>query len=105
MHERVKGEFDFSGALDVAEFLRKAQSRGLMAIVRPGPYICAEWEFAVLNGFNLGRHWCVGPQRTLFVPASVLKKGENGLIVFDSDGAQEGCYALFTDTPELGEGK
>lgn len=61
--------------------------------------------FAVLNGFNLGRHWCVGPQRTLFVPASVLKKGENGLIVFDSDGAQEGCYALFTDTPELGEGK
>lgn len=42
MHEKVKGEFDFSGALDVAEFLRKAQSRGLMAIVRPGPYICAE---------------------------------------------------------------
>lgn len=48
MHEKRMGEFDFSGILNVAEFLKKAQKYGLMAIVRPGPYICAEWEFGGL---------------------------------------------------------
>lgn len=58
--------------------------------------------FVTINGFNLGRHWCKGPQRTLFVPSSVLKKGENEIIVFDSDGIDGGAYGEFTDTPELG---
>lgn len=31
----------------------------------------------MVNGFNLGRYWNVGPQRTLYVPAPVLKRGEN----------------------------
>lgn len=48
MHEKEKGKFDFSGRLDIALFLQKAKSHGLMAIVRPGPYICAEWEFGGL---------------------------------------------------------
>lgn len=48
MHEKKPGEYDFSGLLDVARFLKKAQDHGLMAIVRPGPYICAEWEFGGL---------------------------------------------------------
>lgn len=48
MHEKQKGVFDFSGILDIAEFLRIAGEEGLMAIVRPGPYICAEWEFGGL---------------------------------------------------------
>lgn len=48
IHEKRMGEFDFSGILNVAEFLKKAQEFGLMAIVRPGPYICAEWEFGGL---------------------------------------------------------
>lgn len=48
MHEKRMGEFDFSGILNVAEFLKKARKFGLMAIVRPGPYICAEWEFGGL---------------------------------------------------------
>lgn len=48
MHEKVKGEFDFSGQYDISLFLEKAQEHGLMAIVRPGPYICAEWEFGGL---------------------------------------------------------
>ena len=57
----------------------------------------------MLNGFNLGRHWCIGPQKTLFVPKSVLREGKNELVVFDSDGVDEGAYALFTDVPELGK--
>ncbi len=45
LHEPKPGVFDFSGMLDIAEFLRIAQKAGLYAIVRPGPYICAEWDF------------------------------------------------------------
>ena len=48
MHEKVKGEFDFSGRFDLPAFLEKAQKRGLMIIVRPGPYICSEWDFGGL---------------------------------------------------------
>lgn len=45
LHEPKKGEYDFSGMLDIVKFLKTAQELGLYAIVRPGPYICAEWEF------------------------------------------------------------
>jgi len=44
-HEPSPGEFDFSGQNDVAEFIREAQQEGLFVILRPGPYVCAEWEF------------------------------------------------------------
>ena len=58
--------------------------------------------FVVLNGFNLGRYWEIGPQKTLYVPASVLKEGENELIVFESDGIKGEAAVEFTDVPELG---
>lgn len=48
LHEKEKGEFDFSGILDIKKFLTIAHELGLMAIVRPSPYICAEWEFGGL---------------------------------------------------------
>lgn len=38
------GEFDFSGDNDVAAFVREAAAVGLNVILRPGPYVCAEWE-------------------------------------------------------------
>lgn len=44
-HEPRPGVFDFSGNLDIAEFIREAQQEGLYVILRPGPYSCAEWEF------------------------------------------------------------
>jgi beta-galactosidase len=44
-HEPHPGVFDFTGNLDVAEFVREAQQEGLYVILRPGPYSCAEWEF------------------------------------------------------------
>ena len=47
-HEPVPGVFDFTGILDVAEFIKTAQHLGLHVIVRPGPYICAEWEMGGL---------------------------------------------------------
>ena len=57
--------------------------------------------FVVLNGFDLGRFWEIGPQRTLYVPASLLKKGRNEIIVFDSDGIKSSPEIEFTDKPQL----
>jgi beta-galactosidase len=45
LHEPEKGKFDFSGNNDVAEFVKTAKEEGLWVILRPSPYICAEWEF------------------------------------------------------------
>lgn len=45
LHEPQKGKFDFSGANDVAEFVKIAKEEGLWVILRPSPYVCAEWEF------------------------------------------------------------
>lgn len=48
MHEPREGEFDYSDMLDIEDFLTTAAELGLYAIVRPGPYICSEWEFGGL---------------------------------------------------------
>jgi hypothetical protein len=48
IHEQKEGVFDFSGNNDVAEFCRIAQKNGMYVIVRPGPYVCAEWEMGGL---------------------------------------------------------
>ena len=48
IHEQQENVFDFTGNNDVAEFCRIAQKNGLYVIVRPGPYVCAEWEMGGL---------------------------------------------------------
>ncbi|KXB38853.1 glycosyl hydrolase family 35 [Bacteroidales bacterium KA00344] len=48
IHEQREGEFDFSGNSDVTAFCRLAQKNGMYIIVRPGPYVCAEWEMGGL---------------------------------------------------------
>ncbi|MGI5347710.1 glycoside hydrolase family 35 protein [Streptomyces sp. CA-250714] len=53
VHEPEPGSYDFSGGQDVAAFVRMAGNLGLDVIVRPGPYICAEWEFGGLPGWLL----------------------------------------------------
>ncbi len=45
LHEPSPGQFDFDGQSDIAEFIREAQQEGLFVILRPGPYVCAEWDF------------------------------------------------------------
>lgn len=57
-HERRPGEYDFTGMADVEAFLRAAAEAGLYAIVRPSPYICAEWE-------NGGLPWWLLTDRAL----------------------------------------
>ena len=48
IHEPEEGKFDFTEGNDVAEFCRLAQKNGMYVIVRPGPYVCAEWEMGGL---------------------------------------------------------
>jgi len=43
-HEPVRGEWDATGWNDLGRFLDLVAAEGLHAIVRPGPYICAEWH-------------------------------------------------------------
>ena len=54
-----------------------------------------------LNGFNLGRFWEIGPQKRLYIPAPLLKKGKNEIIVFETDGKQPGTITL-KDEPDIG---
>lgn len=51
--EPHKGEFCFDGLCDFEKFLDIAQKLGLYAIVRPSPYICAEWELGGLPSWLL----------------------------------------------------
>ena len=48
IHEQREGQFDWTGNNDVAAFCRLAQKNGMYVIVRPGPYVCAEWEMGGL---------------------------------------------------------
>lgn len=48
IHEPAEGQFDFTGNNDVATFCRLAQKQGMYVILRPGPYVCAEWEMGGL---------------------------------------------------------
>ncbi|MBE6602582.1 MAG: beta-galactosidase [Ruminococcaceae bacterium] len=53
LHEPREGEFCFSDGLDIEAFLEIARELGLYVILRPGPYICAEWEFGGLPAWIL----------------------------------------------------
>lgn len=44
-HEPEPGKWEFDGDKDLAEYIKTAGEEGLMVILRPGPYVCAEWEF------------------------------------------------------------
>jgi len=57
--------------------------------------------FVTINGFNIGRYWEIGPQRSLYVPASLLKEGENEIVVFESDGKKAEAVVEFLDYPTL----
>ncbi|MFJ3039016.1 glycoside hydrolase family 35 protein [Streptomyces tendae] len=53
-HEPTEGDVRFDGPRDLARFLRLAQDEGLDVVVRPGPYICAEWDNGGLPAWLTG---------------------------------------------------
>ena len=48
VHESLEGQWNFEGDSDVAPFVELAGEMGMYVILRPGPYICAEWDFGGL---------------------------------------------------------
>jgi beta-galactosidase len=60
-HETAPGIWDFkSESRNIREYIRMAQQEGLMVIVRPGPYACAEWEFG-------GYPWWLQKEKSLII--------------------------------------
>lgn len=55
LHEPREGEFRFDGWLDVARFVRLAGELGLHVVLRPGPYICSEWDLGALPAWLPGK--------------------------------------------------
>ncbi|UPK44219.1 glycoside hydrolase family 35 protein [Paenibacillus pabuli] len=55
---------------------------------------------AFVNGFNIGRYWSKGPQGTLYVPAPLLRQGENEIVVFELHGTTDQAVT-FVDKPIL----
>jgi len=51
LHEPKEGQFCFDGMLDLPAYVQTAADLGLNVILRPGPYICAEWEFGGFPGW------------------------------------------------------
>ena len=55
-----------------------------------------------VNGFNIGRYYNpAGPQKTLYIPAPMLKKGDNEIVVFETDHSDR-SFVTFLDKPDLG---
>ena len=53
-HETAEGTFDFtSPERNIAAFLKIAQEEGMWVLLRPGPYVCAEWDFGGLPAYLL----------------------------------------------------
>ncbi|KAK6943932.1 D-galactoside/L-rhamnose binding SUEL lectin domain [Dillenia turbinata] len=52
-HEPLYRQYDFSGNLDLVKFIKAIQGAGLYAVLRIGPYVCAEWNF---GGFPVWLH-------------------------------------------------
>jgi len=53
-HEREEGIYDFrTGNRDISRFIVTAAEEGMWVIIRPGPYVCAEWEFGGLPPYLL----------------------------------------------------
>mgnify|MGYP005845824841 CR=1 FL=1 len=53
-HEPTPGRFDFTGDLDLAAFVRTVGEEGLLCMVRPGPFVCAEWDNGGLPAWLTG---------------------------------------------------
>ncbi len=52
-HEPAPGRFCFAGQLDLGAYLKQAADLGLYTLLRPGPYICSEWDLGGLPAWLL----------------------------------------------------
>lgn len=77
-HETAPGVFDFStDNHDLVQFIHIAQQEGLWVLFRPGPYVCAEWDFGGLPPYLLRipdiKVRCMDPRYTAAVERYIDK--------------------------------
>jgi len=79
VHEPAHGKYVFRGEADVAAFVRLAAAEGLKVLLRPGPYVCAEWDFGGLPPWLLAtpdiRVRCCDPRFLAAARAWLLRLG------------------------------
>jgi len=68
-HESEPGVFDFqTGNHNIVQFIRMVQEEGMFLMLRPGPYVCAEWDFGGLPSYLLSipdiKVRCMDPRYT-----------------------------------------
>jgi beta-galactosidase len=80
-HNPEDGVWDFEGAKDLGAFLDKACNRGLWVILKPGPFITAEWP----NGF--GSYGAVPAWWKAANPASLAKNSAGGFYDYSPLGS------------------
>lgn len=80
--------------------------RGVLTVEEPADTFLSTrgWTkgIAWINGFNLGRYWSRGPQHTLYVPAPVLRPGENDIVLLELHAAPHRRAVHLRDTADLG---
>jgi beta-galactosidase len=69
-HEEKEGQWNFKGDHDLAAFIKTAGEEGLLVILRPGPYACAEWDFG-------GYPWWLQNIKALQSPEGLLIRRDN----------------------------
>ena len=64
---------------------------------------CQDWKHGALfvNGFNVGRYYTAGPQKSLYIPGPLLQQGDNQIVVFENFLGSD--LLTFTDTPNYGK--
>lgn len=89
-HEQKPGEYDFSGQRDLREFIELCAANGMKVILRPGPYVCAEWEMGGLPWWLLKdediRLRELDPRFTAHVDSFMEKVAEQTAGLLDADG-------------------
>jgi len=106
-HESEPGVFDFqTGNHNIAEFIHIVQEEGMWLMLRPGPYVCAEWDFGGLPSYLLGipdiKVRCMDPRytqaveryiKTLALQVKDLQVTKGGPIVMVQVENEYGSYA------------
>jgi len=105
-HETKEGVFDFtSGNRDIAQFVRIAQEEGLWVLLRPGPYVCAEWDFGGIPSYlladpelkirSLNPHYMQAAERYISALAPIVRPllvGNGGPILMVQIENEYGSY-------------
>ncbi|CAL8088540.1 unnamed protein product [Calicophoron daubneyi] len=94
-HEEKEGVYNFGGDHDVLQFIELIHKHGMLAIVRAGPYICAEWRY--LENEYGSYDTCDQHYMSLLYEIGRAHLGNN-VVLFTTDGGSQ--YMLQCGSPD-----